>query len=222
MTRFDRRRFCKLIAVAPAATAIAARPGGIEEGTAGFPPGDYTPFGYLDNPWHTWDLHRSGVLRSREGIGFGWYYPAGPGGYFDYKLNDVYALEFSLGFQIGSQRFYLPQDFEPAQLSSPYHTKDILAYAFAYEGVQVTSSFALLNEDALGATVELRNGSGWCAGNGVFRAQCQRLVGVPKQISLSGVLAAYFRPSFHNRVLEVARIQELFEELISRSVTLRD
>ena len=34
----------------------------------GFPIGDYTPFGYLDNPWHTWDLHPSGVFRSLPGI----------------------------------------------------------------------------------------------------------------------------------------------------------
>src|ERR1035438_127367 len=44
---------------------------------AGFPPSDYTPFGYLDNPWHTWDMHRSGVFRSLPGIGFGLYFPAG-------------------------------------------------------------------------------------------------------------------------------------------------
>src|SRR5919108_2074115 len=29
----------------------------------GFPLSEYTPYGYLDNPFHSWNLHRSGVLR---------------------------------------------------------------------------------------------------------------------------------------------------------------
>jgi hypothetical protein len=65
----------------------------------GFPAGDYTPFGYLDNPWHTWNMHPSGVLRSLSGIGFGLYYPAGPGGYFDYHRNGVYAAELAVAYR---------------------------------------------------------------------------------------------------------------------------
>ena len=87
--------------------------GGEEEG---FPRGDYTPFGYLDNPWHTWDTHRSGVLRSLPGIGFGLYYPAGPGGYFDFKHSEVYEAQLALGFQIGGRNFREPEDFAPGQL----------------------------------------------------------------------------------------------------------
>lgn len=160
MRAFDRRRFCKLVAVAPGVIAFRANAGGDERGTSGFPLGDYTPFGYLDNPWHTWGLHRSGVLRSLPGIGVEWFYPAGPGGYFDYQRNNIYALEFSLAFQIGSRRFRSPEEFDPAQLSSPYHTKNILAYRFAHQSVHVTASFALLNENTLGASVELWNQSG--------------------------------------------------------------
>ena len=55
-----------------------------------FPRGSYTPYGYLDNPYHCWALHQSGVLRSVPPIGFAWYYPAAPGGYFyDVLLEDV-------------------------------------------------------------------------------------------------------------------------------------
>ena len=36
-----------------------------------FPKGDYTPFGYLDNPYHTAIINRSGIIRSVPPIGFG-------------------------------------------------------------------------------------------------------------------------------------------------------
>lgn len=126
----------------------------------GFPRGDYTPFGYLDNPWHTWDLHRSGVFRSLPGIGFGLYYPAGPGGYFDYKDNGIYSAELALGFRVGGRTLRDAEDFHPGQLSAPYHTKNILAYAFEEGGVQVACSFVQVNEDALAVRVEVMETAG--------------------------------------------------------------
>ena len=39
------------------------------------PPDDFTPFGYLDNPYHAWKLKPSGVLRSLEPLGMGWHIP---------------------------------------------------------------------------------------------------------------------------------------------------
>lgn len=36
-----------------------------------FPQSNYTPFGYLDNPYHTAILNRSGILRSIPPLGFG-------------------------------------------------------------------------------------------------------------------------------------------------------
>ena len=35
------------------------------------PHDDFTPHGYLDNPYHSWKLNPSGVLRSREPLGNG-------------------------------------------------------------------------------------------------------------------------------------------------------
>lgn len=121
----------------------------------GFPLDDYTPFGYLDNPWHTWDLHRSGIFRSLPGIGFGLYYPAGPGGYFDYRADGIYAAELALGFRIGQRNLLAAGDFRPGQLTSTYHSKNIFSYAFDEGGVRVSSSYLQVNEDALAVRIEL-------------------------------------------------------------------
>jgi hypothetical protein len=127
---------------------------------AGFPTGDYTPFGYLDNPWHTWNLHPSGVLRSVPGIGFALYYPAGPGGYFDFARNNVYTAELSLGFRIGEHTLFSAGDFAAGQLSSPHHTKNLLVYVFEQDGLRVTSSFYQVNEDCIAAQIEFDERAG--------------------------------------------------------------
>lgn len=131
------------------------RPGNLDHAAAAFPAGDYTPFGYLDNPWHTWNMHQSGVLRSLPGMGFALYYPAGPGGYFDFQRNEIYTAELSLGFRIGQKRVYLPEEFAARQLISTYHSKNVLTLDFKGEGVQIASSFFLVNEDALGVRIRL-------------------------------------------------------------------
>jgi hypothetical protein len=132
---------------------------GLEAQTA-FPGGDYTPFGYLDNPWHTWDLHPSGVLRSVPGIGFALYYPAGPGGYFDFHRNNIYTAELALGFRIGDRSLFSPGDFAAGQLSSPHHTKNVLVYAFEESGVRVTCSFFQVNEDCIAAQIQFEEQAG--------------------------------------------------------------
>ena len=35
----------------------------------------FTPHGYLDNPYHSWKINPSGVLRSLEPLGMGWHVP---------------------------------------------------------------------------------------------------------------------------------------------------
>src|SRR5689334_12146846 len=39
------------------------------------PHDNFTPYGYLDNPYHSWKLNPSGVLRSMEPLGMGWHVP---------------------------------------------------------------------------------------------------------------------------------------------------
>jgi len=128
-----------------------------DRSTSGFPRSDYTPFGYLDNPWHSWNLRQSGVLRSLPGIGFGLYYPAGPGGYFDYARNGIYVAELALGFRIGERTFRSLESFQPEQLTSPYHSKNILTLGFEEGNISVEVSFSQVNEDALAAHIEIKS-----------------------------------------------------------------
>ncbi len=116
---------------------------------SGFPLSDYTPFGYLDNPWHTGDINPSGILRSLPGIGFSLYYPAGPGGYFDFKRNEVYEAQLSLEFRIGERYFREPADYAPGQLIAPHHSKNILGYQFEAGDIRVESSFLQIDENAI-------------------------------------------------------------------------
>lgn len=169
----NRRDFCSLIAAASGAWPARAQD---SPSRRGFPAGDYTPFGYLDNPWHSWDLHRSGVLRSLPGIGFSLYYPAGPGGYFDYARNGIYEASLSLGFLIGGRVFRALEDFGSA-LTAPHHTKNLLAYEFSVAGVRVTSTFAQADEDSLAVRVELRELSGQAQPVRVIARQTYRLGG---------------------------------------------
>src|SRR5579883_1964924 len=183
----NRREFVSVLAAASAAlktqafsadipspdiTSVASRSAG-----DGFPLSDYTPFGYLDNPWHTWDMHQSGILRSLSGIGFGLYYPAGPGGYFDYHRNGVYVAELALSFRIGDRIFTGPEDFSPDQLTAPHHTKNLLRYHFEQDSVAIESSFFLVNEDALAVHVLLTNSSGSAKSVGALALHTYQLGG---------------------------------------------
>jgi hypothetical protein len=157
----NRRDFCMSILAVPALTSgiSLAVPAAAEVlGTGNdFPLSDYTPYGYLDNPFHSWNLHRSGVLRSSPGIGFGFYYPAGPGGYFDFAKNGVYEAHLRLGFLINGKQFWSPEDFRPEQLTSPYHTKNLFTFAFAEAGTKVESTFLQVGENALAAKVVVQS-----------------------------------------------------------------
>jgi hypothetical protein len=169
--RVNRRNFIAMLTAASAAlksplsfaqdvseTPTERSPLGHTDGSrSGFPRSDYTPFGYLDNPWHSWNLHQSGVLRSLPGIGFGLYYPAGPGGYFDYGRNGVYVAELALGFRIGERKFRSLESFQPKQLTSPYHSKNILTLGFEEGNISVEVSFSQVNEDALAAHIEIKS-----------------------------------------------------------------
>lgn len=130
----NRREFLFGSIAVPLAGALqslpsAPQPGGVSP-PGGFPVSDYTPFGYLDNPFHMWNLHRSGVLRSLPGIGFGFYYPAGPGGYFNHQQNAIYEGHLRIGILVGTKRYWTPVDFAPGQLTEPCHSKNIFRIRF--------------------------------------------------------------------------------------------
>jgi hypothetical protein len=158
----NRRDFCSFIALTSTTLKAEENPllpdsaAPIGEGD-GFPRDNYTPFGYLDNPWHTWNHHRSGVLRSIPGIGFSWFYPAGPGGYFSYDKNGIYEAELALEFEIDRKAVRTQADYDAAGLNASHHSKNLLAYAFEVDGLRLTATFVQVNEDALGVQVEFSN-----------------------------------------------------------------
>ena len=127
--------------------------------TSGFPPGSYTSHGYLDNPHHTWALHPSGVIRSVPAIGFGFYYPAGPGGYFSYEKNSVYRASLRLGFGLGDMVLFDANDFRTraVELSSSHHSKNALVFNFSLSSIVIVVPFFLVGENTLTGIVQVQN-----------------------------------------------------------------
>ena len=62
------------------------------------PHDDFTPHGYLDNPYHSWKLNPSGVLRSLQPLGMGWHVP-NLGSYVHNQFQ--YTAHLTLGLKIG-------------------------------------------------------------------------------------------------------------------------
>jgi len=142
-----------------AQAAPAAHPQSSPAGAGEFPPGNYTPYGYLDNPYHTWDLHPSGVVRSVPPLGMGWYFPAGPGGYFSYKQNSVYRAIMRVGLRIGDTVLFEEDDFRAAgcKISASHHSKNLLRLDFAFASVSGSASFFLVGENTLACHLALKN-----------------------------------------------------------------
>ncbi|HZP00988.1 MAG TPA: hypothetical protein VFD30_11890 [Terriglobia bacterium] len=126
---------------------------------SGFPQGSYTPFGYLDNPYHSWALHQSGVVRSVPAVGFGFYYPAGPGGYFSYEKNSIYRASLRLGFRLGSIVLFEPGDFSEraVDLRASHHSRNVLTFNFTVSNLQVSVPFFLVGENTLACLVNAQN-----------------------------------------------------------------
>jgi hypothetical protein len=121
-----------------------------------FPTDDYTPYGYLDNPYHTMRLNPSGVIRSRPAVGFGWWVQAYGQGYGKIL---IYSAHLNIGVRLGDKVLLTPADFarEKVALTAPYHTKNLFTYAFALDGVRFSVRFLLEQEHALAALVEAEN-----------------------------------------------------------------
>ncbi len=145
--------------VAPTAWRAAAAEAAISSGH--FPLGNYTPYGYLDNPYHCWDLHPSGVLRSVPPLGMGWYFPAGPGGYFSYKTNSVYRAILRVGFRIGDKVLFEADDFRAAgvKIGASHHSKNVLELDLAVSSLSISARFFLVSENTLACSLSVRNGT---------------------------------------------------------------
>src|SRR5438552_3512538 len=71
------------------------------------PHDNFTPHGYLDNPYHCWKLNPSGVLRSLAPLGMGWHMP-NLGSYVRNQFQ--YTAHLTLGLRIGKTVLVTPED----------------------------------------------------------------------------------------------------------------
>jgi len=120
------------------------------------PRDDFTPFGYLDNPYHAWKLNPSGVLRSLEPLGMGWHVP-NLGSYVNNQFQ--YTAHLNIGLKIGKMVLVTPDDFrrQKCAISATLHTKNRFEYDCLVPkyGLTITASYFLVDEDALGCIVTL-------------------------------------------------------------------
>ena len=120
------------------------------------PHDDFTPHGYLDNPFHSWKLNPSGVLRSIEPLGMGWHVP-NLGSYVNNQFQ--YTAHLNIGLKIGKTVLVAPDDFrrQKCTINSTLHTKNRFEYSCVVPkyGITLTARYFLVDEDALGCILTL-------------------------------------------------------------------
>lgn len=104
----------------------------------------FTPHGYLDNPYHTRNLNPSGVIRSSEGVGFGWHYPALGRGY---GYLQVYHAELTLA--VFGEGWAQVTRAEFSDLHADIHTKNRFRYRWRAPGLDLRATFYRIGEHAL-------------------------------------------------------------------------
>jgi hypothetical protein len=120
------------------------------------PSDDFTPHGYLDNPYHSWKLNPSGVLRSLAPLGMGWHVP-NLGSYVRNQFQ--YTAHLMFGLKIGETVLITPDDFKQnnCTIVSHLHTKNRFEYTCTIPKHQLilTARYFLVEENALGCILTL-------------------------------------------------------------------
>jgi hypothetical protein len=120
------------------------------------PQDDFTPFGYLDNPYHSWKLNPSGVLRSLEPLGMGWHVP-NLGSYVRNQFR--YTAHLTLGLKINDTVLVTPDDFQRQRclIISHMHSKNRFGYMCSIPAynLTLTARYFLIQENALGCIISL-------------------------------------------------------------------
>ena len=120
------------------------------------PSDDFTPHGYLDNPYHSWKLNPSGVLRSLAPLGMGWHVP-NLGSYVRNQFQ--YTAHLTLGLKIHDSVLVTPDDFhrQKCVMNSQLHTKSRFEYICIIPkyGLTLTARYFLVQEHALGCILTL-------------------------------------------------------------------
>ncbi|MCK4342342.1 MAG: hypothetical protein KAY37_11535 [Phycisphaerae bacterium] len=125
-----------------------------------FPAGDYTPHGYLDNPYHTMVSNRGGVIRSVPPLGFGYWLRSFKGAYGTGTHGHVnYLSILKMTLACDDLRLVSAPDFATAgiELSSRYHSKHMLSYDFQHQGLTYSFRYFLPREHTLACLIEVAN-----------------------------------------------------------------
>src|SRR5690348_14866838 len=121
---------------------------------------DFTPHGYLDNPYHSWKVNPGGVLRSLPPLGMGWHVP-NLGSYVHNQFQ--YTAHLTVGLKIYDMVLVTPEDFRRNRctISSGLHTKNRFEYSCVVPGYGLTlrARYLLVHEDALGCMLTLSTAS---------------------------------------------------------------
>src|SRR4051794_10112044 len=116
---------------------------------SGFPTDEYTPHGYLANPFavaHSWSEGEGGCLRtSREHLGLGWQFP--------WAQNAKASVELVIRLEGDGQRFEKRADFAALGLVSTHHSANLFVYRWEALGRIWTAAFTLIERDMLGLAV---------------------------------------------------------------------
>jgi hypothetical protein len=129
----------------------------------GFPQGEYTPFGYIDNPAHSSVINRSGIIRSVPPLGYGFWARRMPWPYGEGALRSVNYLSFlKLAVNVDGEHLASSADFERlgVKLVSRYHTKTMMSYDWTYAGLNFSARYFLANPDAMVCMLDIRNPGG--------------------------------------------------------------
>ena len=120
------------------------------------PHDDFTPHGYLDNPYHSWKLNPSGVLRSLPPLGMGWHVP-NLGSYVRNQFQ--YTAHLMLGLKIHESVLVTPDDFrrQKSVITSHLHTKSRFEYTCIVPkySLTLTARYFLVQEHTLGCILTL-------------------------------------------------------------------
>ena len=124
-----------------------------------FPESDYTPFGFIDNPYHGAVYNQSGIIRSVPPLGFGFWcrsfpwYGTGP------TRNINYLSLLRPGISIDGVLFYDEESFrkEDVKIVSKHHSSNIMSYNFTAYGADFDLRYFMDGEHTLSCRIEIVN-----------------------------------------------------------------
>ena len=128
-----------------------------------FPQSEYTPYGYLANPYHTSIVNRSGLIRSVPPLGFGfwarplpWPYASGDFG-FGLERHRNYLSLIELSLNVDGKAFHTAADFRrnAVKLYSRYHTQNVMSYDCEIDALKFRIMYFQVGENVLIARVRV-------------------------------------------------------------------